>query len=246
LTEKAQPQETLTEEPRDFFMTLRDIAFWVRSARADSALAAHLRDHDAAAAFDQLYASSSDPYASALPQFRYQRRKYRALVSMLPKRPYRNVLDVGCGLGVLSRELSRYVGHVLGIDLSAEAVTQARVLSAGIDNVEFARADITAASLGDVRYDLVVLADVVYYLTPLDEPMLQDLAARVAGMLAPGGLLLLVDHFFFTIDPPSRMTRKIHNVFGRSPLLRQFGERRRAFYLATLFERVANPIAGPR
>ncbi len=232
------PGQTLCEEPRDFFMTLRDIAFWIRSARTDAALARLRSNGASAAAFDQLYAAGSDPYASVAPQFRYQRRKYQALLSMLPKRPYRRALDVGCGLGGFTRLLAPHADHVLGIDLSAEAAAQARSLSQGQPNIEYVQADITTLAEGS-RFDLVVLADVLYYLLPLDDGVVGALASRIAGILEPGGLLLVVDHFFFAVDPPSRMTRRIHDIFRATPGLEPAAERRRAFYLATLLERVA-------
>ncbi len=237
MTDPHDRTPTLCDEPKDFFMTLRDIAFWVRSARADAALARLRGSEGSAAAFDQLYAARSDPFASVSPQFRYQRRKYHALLSMLPKRSYRRALDVGCGLGVLTRLLAGHADHVLGIDLSAVAAEQARLLSADQPNIEFAQGDITAWRDDGTRFDLIILADVVYYLSPLDDSVVESLASRIAGMLAPDGLLLLVNHFFFTIDPASRMTRKIHDSFRSSPNLTSVAEHRRAFYLATLLQR---------
>ena len=226
----------LAEEPRDFFMTLRDVAFWIRSARADAALARHSADVPPGEAFDRLYRSTDDPYASMLPQFRYQRRKYKALLSILPKRPYRQVLDIGCGLGVFCRELAPHAEQVVGIDVSPHAVSQARSLSRDFANIRFEEGDIrTCDQLG--TFSLVVLADVIYYLSPLTDAAIEAIAAQLATLLEPGGLLLLVNHYFSTVDGPSRMTRRIHNTFGNEPSLAVVTERRRAFYLATVFER---------
>ena len=226
----------LAEEPRDFFMTLRDVAFWIRSARAEAALARLRATAAAGEAFDRLYRSTDDPYGTALPQFRYQRRKYRALLSILPKRLYGDVLDIGCGLGVFSRALAPHAERVLGIDVSLCAVSQARSLSAGFANLQFEQGDIHSFD-SQRRFNLVVLADVIYYLTPLTDVSVQSIAAKLTSLLAPGGLLLLVNHFFFTVDLPSRMTRRIHNAFRASSDLAVVSEHRRAFYLATVLER---------
>jgi len=232
-----KPSTTLTEEPRDFFMTLRDVAFWIRSARADAALARLSTTASPGEAFDRLYRSSDDPYASMLPQFRYQRRKYKALLSILPKRAYGEVLDIGCGLGVFSRELAPHAQQVVVIDVSAHALSQARELSRDFANVRFEEGDIlTWQPRG--KFSLVVLADVIYYLSPLTDAQVQAIAARLAALLEPGGLLLLVNHYFFAVDPPSRMTRRIHNTFRDNDSLAVVAERRRAFYLATVFERL--------
>lgn len=227
---------TLAEEPRDFFMTLRDVAFWIRSARADAALAQLRATATAGEAFDRLYRSIDDPYGTALPHFRYQRRKYRALLSILPKRSYGDVLDIGCGLGVFSRTLAPHAKRVLGIDVSLHAVSQAQSLSAGFANLRFEQGDIHTFD-SPRQFSLVVLADVIYYLSPLTDVSVQTIAANLTALLEPGGLLLLVNHFFFAIDPPSRMTRRIHNLFRASSDLAVVAEHRRAFYLATVLER---------
>ncbi|HYM62665.1 MAG TPA: class I SAM-dependent methyltransferase [Thermoanaerobaculia bacterium] len=232
-------ERTLAREPQQFFMTLRDIAFWIRSARADAALARLRRSQAAKDAFDQLYQSKHDPFAAGLPQFRYQRRKYEALVGMLPDRRYREVLDVGCGIGVLARQLAPHAERVLGIDLSQEAVQRARTLSESVPNLEFSQADVTCLDDDGRRFDLIVVADIIYYLAPITDAMLKMLASRIAARLAPNGLLLLVNHFFFAVDSPSRMTRRIHEAFRWSPDLARVVEQKRAFYLATILERRA-------
>jgi SAM-dependent methyltransferase len=229
-------RRNLAEEPHDFFMTLRDIAFWIRSARADAAWERLRATATPGQAFDQLYAASADPFGAALPQFRYQRRKYRALLSMLPNHPYDAVLDVGCGIGAFSRALAPHAGHVLGIDVSANAIARARAVSADYANLRFEEGDVTTLRGGAARYDLVVLADVVYYLDPLSDALVTSLAADLASLLAPGGLLLLVNHFFFGLDRPSRTTRHIHDLFRASPQLSPLAEHRRAFYLSTILQ----------
>lgn len=217
-------------------MTLRDIAFWVRSARTDAALNRLLAGSTRGEAFNHLYGAEADPYAAAAKQYRYQRRKYRALLSMLPDRRYGEVLDIGCGIGVFTRELAPYAERVTGIDVSSEAVARARTLSAGVANARFETADIETFDTPN-RFSLVVLADVIYYLAPPVDAAAKDIAGRLAALLEPGGLLLLVNHFFFAVDPPSRMTRRIHDAFRENAGLNAVDERRRAFYLATLFER---------
>ena len=186
--------------------------------------------------FDDLYRSTDDPFGAALPQYRYQRRKYRALISMLPRRAYRNALDIGCGLGVFTRALAPHVAHVTGLDISPHAVAQATALSASLPNIDYRAGDVASLATETERYDLIVLADVVYYLMPFDDIVIARLAAMLAALLTPDGLLLLVDHYFFTIDPPSRMTRHIHDLVRNDAGLEPIAEYRRSFYLATLLQ----------
>ena len=73
----------LAPAPRTFFMTIRDMAFWTRSARADARLNRYCRTGGGGPAFDQLYGAVRDPFGTELPQYRYQQRKYECLLSML-------------------------------------------------------------------------------------------------------------------------------------------------------------------
>ncbi|SIT59253.1 conserved hypothetical protein [Mesorhizobium prunaredense] len=54
-----------------------------------------------------------------------------AIVDALPLRQGMRVLEIGCGPGAAAREIARRIGdgHVLAIDRSAKAITQARAAS---------------------------------------------------------------------------------------------------------------------
>jgi len=237
---------SLADAPRTFFMTVRDIAFWLRSARADAMLGRLQSERGLEQAFDELYATSPDPFGAALPQYRYQRQKYQRMLSMLPGRRYRDVLDIGCGLGVLTRQLAPFGEKILGLDISNTAVTEARERSVGFANLEFAQDDVMDFDPGLRQFDLVVLADTLYYLTPLSDDRLKTIAGKMHDLLAPGGVLLLVNHFFFTVDPASRMTRTIHNAFRWSDGLKQVAEHKCAFFLATILEKTPrHPATAP-
>ena len=124
-------EEGLVSAPGGFFMTLRDVAFWLRSSRVDGRIGRDRDEYGMAGAFDRLYSAETDPFGAELPQFRYQRRKYDCLLSMLPRRHYGNVLDVGCGLGAFTRKLAPFSEAILGIDISEAAIAQARQRSLG-------------------------------------------------------------------------------------------------------------------
>lgn len=227
----------LAPAPRTFFMTIRDIAFWVRSARADARLHRFSRSVGNGGAFDQLYGSVPDPFGTELPQFRYQRRKYECLLSMLPQRRYRQALDIGCGLGAFTRKLAPFADRVVGSDISAEALDQARRLSTGLSNVAYVHHDILDSFDDDPSYDLIVLADTLYYLEALTAARLKTITRNIAARLAPGGLILVVNHYFFGIDAASRDTREIHDSFRWATHLACVAEHRRPFFLATLLQR---------
>ena len=158
-------------------MSLRDISFWIRSARTDSLLNKLRDEHGNEEAFDLLYQALPDPWFAGVKRYRYQPLKYQIVLSFLPDRVYHRALDIGCGVGIFSRLLADQAEHVVGIDISQSAVDYAVRDSAGISNVEFRQGDmlkLDSASLG--QFDLVVLADTIYYLPDLSDQGLQSVS----------------------------------------------------------------------
>lgn len=225
----------------------RDFTLFLRGARTDAAIERTRATSGARAAFEEAYTRSGDPWASAAPRYRYQMLKYEQIMALLPARRFQRVLDLGCGLGLLSQHLARRSDTVLGLDVAAAAVEHARGRAAGIPNLTFEQVDILdlPASL-DGQFDLVVVADTLYYLSPLDDELLKTLSARLARLLAPDGVLLLANHFFFAADADSRLTRRIHDAFTWSLHFSVLGHHRRSFFLATLLKpRDAGQLASP-
>jgi SAM-dependent methyltransferase len=225
-------------EPRLPWLAMlpRDIGLFLQSARTDAKIARMKRREGTTAAFETAYRESDDPWASASPRYRYQGLKYDRLVALLPRKRFANALDLGCGLGLLSQKLTERAEQVLGIDIAPAAIEHARRRGAAFDNLAFEPGDILnlPASL-DGKFDLVVVADVLYYLSPLDEGILHAVVRRIADLLTPGGTCLLANHFFFAADPDSKVSRKIHRAFKACPRFAVTSEHRRAFFLATLF-----------
>lgn len=214
----------------------RDIGLFLQSSRTDAAIAAAKGKLGARGAFEAAYADSADPWRSASPRHRYQKRKYETLVALLPPgRRYARVLDVGCGLGALSRLLAPRAGHVLGLDLAQAAVERATTASAGIANIAFRQGDAGALAMDlHGQFDLVVVADTLYYLMETDEAALDAVAHAIAQVLRPGGTCLLANHYFSRWDRDSRLSRRIHDRFIVAPEFTLISEHRRPFYLASL------------
>jgi SAM-dependent methyltransferase len=219
-------------------MSLRDLSFWFYSARADSLLKKMRREQGDHQAFEKLYQSLRDPWSTTVPYYRYQLRKYQVMLSLLPARSYGRALDIGCGLGVLSRMLSSLAGEVLGVDFSRQAIDRATELSATTRNVRFMQADLlNIGELPGGPFDLIVMADTLYYVSPQSDDLFVSIRGQLTHLLAPGGILLLVNHFYFRFDALSRVSRRIHDCFRWGPGLRLLGEYRRPFYLVSVLER---------
>ena len=218
------------------FMSPRDIGLFIRSARTDAIITRTRTGAGDQGAFDAAYATG-DPWASGDDRYLYQRRKYDVLAGLLPEgRRFARALDLGAGLGLLARRIAERAEDVIGLDISQSAVEHARVLHLGIDNLRFERGDVRSLPPSlDGSFDLVVLADTLYYLPPpLTDATLKLLALRVAALLAPGGLCLLANHYFFAADPDSRLSQRIHRAFAWSPGFHVISEHRRPFYLVSL------------
>ncbi|MBI5834194.1 MAG: class I SAM-dependent methyltransferase [Armatimonadetes bacterium] len=223
-----------------FFMSLGDIRFWIDSAHTDSALARLRAEHGTADGIDALYRERPDPWGATRTCYRYQRLKYERLTAFIPARRYERVLDLGCGIGAFTRHLAPHVGAITGVELSASGVQQARDLSVDHANADYRQGDVlhVGDAVGQSTYDLVILADVLYYLSPLSAEVLDGVCASVAAAMEPGGVLLLANHCVGTPDAESRQTRFIHSRFRQSSAFRVLREAWRPFYLATILERV--------
>lgn len=102
-----------------------------------------------------------------------------ALLSLLP--PGLVIADLGCGTGNIAELLAPVAGRVVAIDQSEPMLTAARQRLAGVGNVDFVAADLTALPLSDGSVDAAVLALVLHH---CDEP--GRVLKEVRRILRPG------------------------------------------------------------
>ena len=147
--------------------------------------------------FEAIYERDADPW-----RFRtsaYERAKYDATLAALPRARYRRALEVGCSIGVLTRDLAPRCDALLAVDAAEKALAAARAACADRANVEFALLRAPGEwPNGGAPFDLILLSEVVYYFDRADVARLAD---RVRGTLAPGGDCLLV-HWIGDTDYP--------------------------------------------
>ena len=107
-------------------------------------------------------------------------------------RPGLRAADVGYGVGMVTGLLAEFVGpegQVVGIDVSAEQLAQAKKrLSTGRDNVRFVQASATDTGLPRGSFDLVYCRFLLMHL-PDPEAALREMSA----LLRPGGTLVCED-----------------------------------------------------
>lgn len=137
--------------------------------------------------FDRLYASDPDPWKFATSE--YERDKYTATLAALPRPRYLRAFEVGCSIGVLTRQLAARCDAVLAVDVAAAALQQAATRCHDLPGVQFARTVVPQAWPTD-RFDLILFSEVLYYL-----PSAERLAAARLSLqsLLPGGTVILVN-----------------------------------------------------
>jgi len=106
------------------------------------------------------------------------------------KGPFHRLIDLGSGSGRMLTLLAPLAESAIGLDLSQQMLNIARVQVAesGLDNVELRHGDIFDTRLPAGCADLVVVHQVLHYLS---DPAAA--VAEAARLVAPGGRLLIVD-----------------------------------------------------
>ena len=110
------------------------------------------------------------------------------LLSVLPKKSYRKILDIGCGDGFIT---SRLPGEeVIGVDISENAIQQARDKYKKLSHISFETASLfeLPESGWDQTFDLIVLTGVLYPQYTAEGDMLAF--TIIDDLLEPGGHLV--------------------------------------------------------
>jgi SAM-dependent methyltransferase len=152
----------------------------------------HMRDFwDARAREDAYYFVDNEQPYRAPDVERFFAEGERALDDLLQATgsalsPGDVAVDVGCGLGRITRALAGRVAHVHAIDVSAEMLARARELNAGLANVTWHHGDgTTLQPIGD-RAATAVVSHVVFQHLP-DPAITYGYVRDMGRVLAPGG-----------------------------------------------------------
>jgi SAM-dependent methyltransferase len=138
--------------------------------------------------FENLYLAKDDPWDLATKW--HDERKYAVTVASLPRPRYRRCYEPGCSIGLLTRMLAPRCDEILAVDSVRAAVDQARAAVHEFPHVRLRRA-ILPAGLPDATFDLIVVGDLLYYLSAGDLAVLLD---GLIERLEPDGDIVAV-HF---------------------------------------------------
>lgn len=135
--------------------------------------------------FEALYEQSADPWQ--LAERDYELRKFEVTAACLPRRRYGRAFEPGCSIGVLTGLLASRCDEILAMDQIPRAVTSARARNDAPSVT--VRAGSVPADWPAQTFDLIVISEMLYYLTAADRERVSALSLET---LATDGHLVLV------------------------------------------------------
>ena len=167
--------------------------------------------------FENVYTIDEDPFR--LGSRWYEERKYAMTLAALPRRRYRNALEPGCSVGILSALLATRCDRLTSTDVVDAVVARNRAGSTD-DTVEFVTwslSDPWSAVPGP--FDLVVLSEVGYY---LDATALRAALDTMMGNLEPNATVVCV-HWRHHVDDYPLSGDDVHRIAAATDGLAELG-----------------------
>ena len=126
---------------------------------------------------------------------------------------FSNILEIGCGNGWLSAQLSLATGgEVTGIDINSTELRQAKRVFAAARNLTFLAGDIRSGILGDKKVDLIVFAASIQYFKSFKE----IINTSLQYLTLQGEIHILDSHFYLPehMIPARKRTKKYFSDAG--------------------------------
>lgn len=125
-----------------------------------------------------------------------------------------SALDFGCGVGRLVNAFAEHFEDVLGVDISAEMIAEARQVNSGVPNARFeVNATDDLSMLSEDSLDLVHSTIVLQHV-PRKETIFSYIRDFVR-VVRPGGLVVFDVPSFVPIKNRVQMRRRLFTVFHR-------------------------------
>lgn len=137
--------------------------------------------------FDGAHAAQAETQYHS-PEMVRQRAHLRELLALAPGQ---RVLDIGCGPGILAKEMAADVGptgEICGIDISESMLALARQRCGPADPVTLRPGRAEAIPFGDEEFDAAVAVQVYEYVPDIDRAL-----AELFRVLRPGGRAVILD-----------------------------------------------------
>ena len=133
-------------------------------------------------------------------------RYRKKAIELLQLRGYEKVLDIGCGTGILTRQLAKVLDgsideQAIGIDAAANMIAVAKRKAAGLANLRFETALAEKLPFADTSFDAAVST---FFYHHIDRDLKNASLAELRRVLKPGGRAVIVD-----VDTPSHLFGKL-------------------------------------
>ena len=185
--------------------------------------------------FERIYQRSLDPWDFQTSA--YEDGKYNITLASLPRARYRNALEVGCSIGVLTSRLAERAESLLSVDVSNVALDAARKRCATLPWVRFARMQIPSDQPTGM-FDLILVSEVAYYWQRED---LDRAIEMLAAHQAAASHLLLV-HYTKPVPDYPLTGDEVHETWLKRSEWRHIKHLREDDYRLDLLERTAEML----
>ena len=115
------------------------------------------------------------------------RLRFAIVLSLLPKKRFPRLLEVGYGSGIFQPELARHCDELYGVDVHPYARRVSRNLQSCQVDTRLVQGDGLAVPFADHSFDCVLAMSCMEYMDPLDQA-----AREMRRILKPGGAFLCV------------------------------------------------------
>jgi ubiquinone/menaquinone biosynthesis C-methylase UbiE len=129
--------------------------------------------------------SSVDPCTPDAGRWNHNIHYHPVLLAAVP-RGARRALDIGCGEGLLTRQLRSIVPEVMGIDLDQTSIDRARQAVDPTAPITYVAGDALAHPFDAQSFDMVVSVAAIHHMDPVRA------LRRMTWLLKPGGVLGIV------------------------------------------------------
>jgi SAM-dependent methyltransferase len=125
----------------------------------------------------------------------FERARWARLIEILDGARYPRVLELGCGAGHFTRQLTRVADRIVAFDIAPSAIAQARAAETGATTIDYRIGNaIDCGWRADGPWDLVVMNETICYLGWL-YPFFDIgwFASEIHAAVRPGGRFLMAN-----------------------------------------------------
>ncbi len=183
--------------------------------------------------FADVYAANDDPWNFETSE--YEAEKYAATMTSLPRENYANAFEIGCSIGVLTEKLAAKCAKILAIDVSEKALEKARERCAKLPQISFRKMSVPREFPAE-KFDLILISEVGYYLTPEDWKILME---ETFAHLTEHGQIALV-HWLPPVHDYPQTGDEVHDSFAEfaDGKMRKISQKREEKYRIDVWEKL--------